>query len=64
MTDVASSDVRAMLADRAFIFDDPDAYMAGVDDALRARHTPSATIGSRADDASPATRLLDGRGQE
>lgn len=28
--------LRHTLADRAFLFDDPDAYLAGVDAALRA----------------------------
>ena len=64
MTDVALSDVRALLADRAFIFDDPNAYMAGVDDALRVWRTPSATTDLRPDDTSPLHRLLDGRGEE
>lgn len=63
MTD-ASSDVRATLADRAFVFDDPHSYMAGVDDALRAWRTPSTLVGSRATPTSPAIAPLDGRGQE
>ena len=64
MTDAATSEVRALLADRAFLFDDPRAYMAGVDDALRAGRTPLATTDSRPDDAWPLRTLLDGRGEE
>lgn len=64
MTTAAPSHVRALLADRAWLFEDPDAYMAGVDDALRTRRTPSATVGARPDDISPARPMLDGRGEE
>lgn len=39
--------LRDQLADRAFLFDDPNAYLAGVDAALRAldeqRQTPQPT---------------------
>ena len=34
MADAMSTQVRALLAARAFVFDDPGSYMAGVDEAL------------------------------
>lgn len=36
MTEAASTHIRARLAKRAFLFDDPTGYMAGVDEALSA----------------------------
>ena len=64
MTDAAASKVRALLADRAFLFEDAGSYMAGVDEALHARHTSPATTHSGPADAWPLRPLLDGRGQE
>ena len=64
MTDATASKVRALLADRAFLYEDAGSYMAGVDDALRARHAPLATARSRPADTRPVRPLLDGRGQE
>ena len=64
MTDAAASKVRALLADRAFLFEDAGSYMAGVEDALRARDTSPAPTRSGPADAWPVRPLLDGRGQE
>lgn len=43
-------DLRHRLADRAFLFDDPKAYLAGVDAALRAMES------QRRDDKADADR--------
>lgn len=46
MTKATSTEVRGLLAARAFLFDDPAAYMAGVDEALgHIGVTPTLAVG-------------------
>lgn len=52
-------ELRRRLADRAFLFDDPNAYLAGVDAALRAiRDDHRAAEASEPDSREPAASML------
>lgn len=51
-------ELRRRLADRAFLFDDPKAYVAGVEDALRAVDQTDAADPEDLTDQRPAARIL------